>query len=277
MVDSEAMTTISGVSASRIAIGVWAVATALTGLAGILVAPTQELNIGGMAALMSAAFAAVVAARFRSLPGAIAVALAMGVVTDVIQKYLPPDSSFTAVIIPSIPFIFILVFLLFYVVRSGSIREEKSGGGPLDQAIRPANDDPAVMAELAASSTGRDRILGVIPIALVAFLPLLFGPIMNSDYWSGFAALGACYAITFLTYTVVTGEGGMLWLSQIIFAGMGALATARIRDGLAYSRAARRGMRWHCCRGHRCGYRAADDSAGRALRRTRHLLIRPHH
>jgi branched-chain amino acid transport system permease protein len=40
-------------------------------------------------------------------------------------------------------------------------------------------------------------------------------------------ALGLCYAIAFLTYTVVTGEGGMLWLSQIVFAGAGALAAAQ--------------------------------------------------
>ena len=40
-------------------------------------------------------------------------------------------------------------------------------------------------------------------------------------------ALGFCYAITFVTFTVVTGEGGMLWLSQIIFAGAGALATGQ--------------------------------------------------
>ena len=36
-----------------------------------------------------------------------------------------------------------------------------------------------------------------------------------------------CYAIAFLSFTVVTGEGGMLWLSQIIFAGGGAIATAQ--------------------------------------------------
>ena len=36
-----------------------------------------------------------------------------------------------------------------------------------------------------------------------------------------------CYAIAFLSFTVVTGEGGMLWLSQVIFAGGGALAAAQ--------------------------------------------------
>ena len=69
---------------------------------------------------MAAAFAAVVAARLRSLAGAVAISLAMGVVTDVVQEYLPPSSSFTAAIIPSIPFGFILIFLIIYLLRSGS-------------------------------------------------------------------------------------------------------------------------------------------------------------
>lgn len=222
MVDSEAMASLSGTHPGRVALGVWATSATLAGLAGILVAPTNGLNTTGMTALMAAAFAAVVAARLRSLAGAVAVSLAMGVVTDVIQKYLPPDSSFTAAIIPSIPFGFILVFLIFYLLRSGSLHEDAGVAGPLDQAIRPANQDAEGPGVSAAS--GRGSGLGLVPLAVVAALPLIFH---GSAYWLGLVAAGVCYGITFLTFTVVTGEGGMLWLSQIIFAGTGALAAAQ--------------------------------------------------
>lgn len=225
MVDSEAMSSLSGTNSGRVSLGVWAVSATLAGLAGVLVAPTNGLNTTGMTTLMAAAFAAVVAARLRSLPGAVAVALAMGVVTDVIQKYLPPNSSFTAAIIPSIPFAFILVFLIFYIFRAGSIDEEAGIGGPLDHAIRPANEEAESLAGTATvSSDIRSKAFAVIPLLVVAALPLIFH---GSAYWLGLTALGICYAITFLTFTVVTGEGGMLWLSQIIFAGAGALATGQ--------------------------------------------------
>ena len=115
-VDSEAMASLSGVNPGRVALGVWAISSMLAGVAGILVAPTNGLTTVGMTTLMAAAFAAVVSARLRSLTGAVVIALAMGVVTDVIQKYLPANSSFTAAVIPSIPFAFILVFLIIYVV-----------------------------------------------------------------------------------------------------------------------------------------------------------------
>jgi branched-chain amino acid transport system permease protein len=224
MVDSEAMTSLSGTNPGRVSLGVWAVTAALAGLAGILVAPTNGLTTAGMTTLMAASFAAVVAARLQSLPIAVAVSLAMGVVTDVIQKYLPANSSLTAAIIPSIPFGFMLVFLIFYIIRSGAVEELVGAGGPLDRAIRPANQDPSAMIEAAAGRSGWDRALSAFPLLLVAALPLIFH---GTAYWLGLTALGMCYGITFLTFTVVTGEGGMLWLSQIIFAGAGALAAAQ--------------------------------------------------
>jgi branched-chain amino acid transport system permease protein len=224
VVDSEAMASISGVNPGRVALGVWAVSSTLAGVAGILVAPTNALTTTGMTALMAAAFAAVVAARLRSLPVAVVVSIAMGVVTDVIQKYLPANSSFTAAIIPSIPFGFILVALIFYVVRSGSVSEGVGIGGPLDQAVRPANEDPDGTAGASTGPVAGRGLLGAAPLLIVAALPLIFH---GSSFWLAQVALGLCYAITFLTFTVVTGEGGMLWLCQITFAGAGALATAQ--------------------------------------------------
>jgi branched-chain amino acid transport system permease protein len=223
-VDSEAMASLSGTNPGRISLGVWAVSAMLAGLAGILVAPTNGLNTAGMTTLMAAAFAAMVGARLRSLPLVIAISFAMGVVTDVIQKYLPPNSSFTAAIIPSIPFLFIVVALIFYLIRSGSLDEDAGVAGPLDMAIRPATLDSQGVSSETARLSPAALGLTAIPLVAVAVLPLIF---RGSSYWLGLTALGLCYAITFLTFTVVTGEGGMLWLSQIIFAGAGALATGQ--------------------------------------------------
>ena len=63
MVDSEAMTSLSGSDPSRIAAGVWVVALFLAGLSGILAAPVIGLDAGKFTLLTAAAFAAVIAAR----------------------------------------------------------------------------------------------------------------------------------------------------------------------------------------------------------------------
>jgi branched-chain amino acid transport system permease protein len=225
-VDSEALSSLSGTNPGRVALGVWAVSATLAGLAGILVAPSNGLNPAGMTTLMAAAFAAVVVARLRSLPGAVAASLGMGVVTDVIQKYLPANSSFTAALIAIIPFGFMLVALVVYVLRAGML-EDADAVGPLDTAVRPAQQDADAAAADAAGVTRFGLALSALPLAVVALLPVIFH---GSPYWLGLVAIGMCYAVTFLTFTVVTGEGGMLWLSQISFAGAGALATAQFAN-----------------------------------------------
>ena len=114
MVDSPAMTNLSGTNPTAISVGVWAVSTLFAGLAGVLAAPIIGLDPNTFTLLIAASFAAVVAAKLRSLSVAVIVALLMGVATSLIQRYLPrqaggpprsstpcrlslsPSSSFTA-------------------------------------------------------------------------------------------------------------------------------------------------------------------------------------
>jgi branched-chain amino acid transport system permease protein len=229
LVDTEAMTSLSGVSPGRISISVWMVTTALAGLAGVLSAPATGLTPEGMTLLMASAFAAVVAARLRSLPTAVGVAMAMGIVTDVIQDWLPPNSSLTAAIITSVPFFVLAVFLLAYVVISGRINEAASTGGALDRAIRPMGGGDEAMASAGASvvatRSGWSWYMAG-PVAMIAFVALL--PVLLSGYWLTLLAGGLAFSVVFLSFTVVVGEGGMIWLCQTTFAGCGAVATAQL-------------------------------------------------
>ncbi|MDT3439930.1 MULTISPECIES: ABC transporter permease [unclassified Pseudofrankia] len=227
MVDSEALTSLSGVSPTRISLCVWMVTTTLAGFAGVLVAPSKGLTPDGMTQLMAAAFAAVVAARLRNLPVAVGVAMAMGIVTDVIQKYLPANSSLTHAILVSIPTFVMAAFLLAYILASGKIHDGSATGGALDQAIRPTGGDSASASAAAAvvkSRTGWSLyMLGpVIIIGIVALLPLVL-----EGYWLTLLAGGLAFGVVFLSFTVVVGEGGMIWLCQAAFAGCGAVVTAQ--------------------------------------------------
>lgn len=223
MVDSEAMTSLSGSNPSRIAAGVWVVSTMLAGLAGILAAPVIGLDPNKYTLLIAAAFAAVIAARLRSLPIAVAVGLLMGIAGSLVQYYLPPDSEVTANIVPAIPFAFVVISLVVNIVRSGRVNEEEGVGGALDRAITPNGG-----SRLAASSDAENlypKLNFTFPIVLfagVCILPLVFAP-----YWQALMVTGVALAVIFLSYTLVTGEGGMLWLCQITFAGVGALASAQ--------------------------------------------------
>jgi branched-chain amino acid transport system permease protein len=225
MVDSATLTSLCGVSPSRVAVGVWAASTTLAALAGVLLAPTIGLSNDQYVLLMDAALAAVIAARLKNLPIGIVAGLAIGWLSSIVQKFLPPDSSFTAAIVPSIPFGIILLFLLYYLFIGGGVDEDRMGGGALDRAVMTVDTGPV----RTAGATARRRLdprISLGPAGLVIVVALL--PLVLTSYWTGLIGSGLAMSVVFLSFTVVTGQGGMIWLCQATLAGVGAVTTAQL-------------------------------------------------
>jgi branched-chain amino acid transport system permease protein len=230
-VDSKAMTSLSGISPARIAVGVWAVGTFLAGLAGVLAAPVLNVSsVSNYTVVTASAFAAVVAARLRSLPVAVAVGLIMGVVGSLLQWSLPSVSSqVTGDIIAGIPFAMVVIFLLYYTWRKTVADEDL--GGTLDRAISVRTITSWVhggpSAEGSRGLTARALALAQQNpfVIIAAILPLVL-----SAYWVGSVAEGVAIAIIFLSFTLLTGEGGMISLCQISFAGIGGLTAAQVNS-----------------------------------------------
>ncbi len=147
-------------------------------------APIVGLDANSFTRLMIAAFAAVIAARLRSLPVAVVVGLGMGVAGSVVQYYLPPSSSLTQAVIPSIPFVVTAGFLLYNVVRRGAVDEGGRVGGTLDHAIVPHGHVPAGTQPLAGIGWQGPSAT----VVLVALLPLVL-----SSFWVSQLATGVVY------------------------------------------------------------------------------------
>jgi branched-chain amino acid transport system permease protein len=220
LVDSPAMTSLSGTNPGRMSAAVWAVSTTLAGLSGVLVAPIIGLDAGDIALVMVAAFAAVIAAKLRSLPIAAAVGLGMGIVSALFQYWLPPASIYTADLLAAVPFLVIAISLSYFIARSGSIDEVQGVGGVLDKAITPHGSD----ASSAASGQAGLGAMSWKPSAF-AFAALLALPLFLHSFWLGLLGQGVAYGVIFLSFSLVTGEGGMIWLCQATFAGAGGMAT----------------------------------------------------
>jgi branched-chain amino acid transport system permease protein len=223
MVDSEAMTSLSGSDPSRIAAGVWVVSMFLAGLCGILASPVVGLDAARYILLTAAAFAAVIAARLRSLPVAVLVGLLMGIAGSLVLYFLPTDSEFTAAVVPSIPFVFVVISLIVNIARTGRVNEDDDVGGALDRAIAPQRR--ARLATTDDTDLPYPKLNFFFPVALFGafcILPLVFHP-----FWVGQLGKAVALAVVLLSITLVTGEGGMLWLCQIAFAGVGAITTAQ--------------------------------------------------
>ena len=163
MVDSPAMTDLSGTNPRAVSIGVWAVASFFAGLAGVLAAPIIGLDADNFTLLIAATFAAVVAARLRNLPVAVGVAPADG------YRHLArssatsrPASAWTSEIIDAVPFIVIAVVLIYSLIRRGRVGENDGWGGALDRAIMPQGESRLAGSTSKVWSTASLNIFGPV-------------------------------------------------------------------------------------------------------------------
>ena len=53
-------------------------------------------------------------------------------------------------------------------------------------------------------------------------------PLFLQGFWVGLIGEGISLGIILLSFTLVTGEGGMIWLCQATFAGIGAVVSAQL-------------------------------------------------
>jgi branched-chain amino acid transport system permease protein len=212
VVDSPSLSSLSGTDPRVVGAASWALGCFLAGFSGVLLTPLLGLDPSSFSLLVVASLSAVVAARLVSLPWAFGAALLLGIVQELSVKYAPSGGVLSAGIRPSIPFIIMIVFLLAY---QGYGRGKSVAIGRVAARSTTADD----------AETGpwvRPIGFGVI-IALVVLASLLL-----PDYWVGIVGAGVCLSIALLSYSVVTGQAGVISLCQISFAGIGAIVTAQL-------------------------------------------------
>jgi branched-chain amino acid transport system permease protein len=119
---------------------------------------------------------------------------------------------------------------LYYAVRGQA--GDALAGGALDRAIAPQGGDPSVVSANTATQ-GRAKLTFLGSVVVVGIVAVL--PVSLDSYWAGLVASGIALAIALLSYTLVVGEGGMVWLCQITFAGGGAVLAAELVNRWGWS------------------------------------------
>ena len=100
-VESRRLVQLDGVNANGVVAVAWIVSSFMAGLAGVLLAPVfGAFTSDNYVTLTVAAIAAAAWALLRSMPIAAGVAVLIGVVTTVLQGYIPPNSFFNSAVVP---------------------------------------------------------------------------------------------------------------------------------------------------------------------------------
>ena len=182
----------------------WAIGISLAGLGGILLAPTIGLNYYDLTLLVINAYAAAMLGKLKSLPMAFAGAMGLGVAQAYFVGYLPSDAAFGGLraVVPTL-FLFVVIVLMPQApLRIGQVKGLKAAPVP-------------TMARSTAAGAGLLLVVAVLALMFSEPNLLLLGTAIT-------------YGIVMLSLVLLTGYGGHVSLAQFTFAGVGALAYAKL-------------------------------------------------
>jgi branched-subunit amino acid ABC-type transport system permease component len=228
VVESRRLAQLQGIDAGRLSAAAWALSSAIAGLAGVLLLPlTPELTPSDplqFTTLLVAGLTAAAVAGMRSVSGALAAAVGLGVAESLLRAVLPSGVLAQAVI-PAFPF----VVLVAALVGSRRLRELDRRADPLS-SVDPPPAPPAVSV--------RDRRLEA-PMRW-GFRVLVAGFVVSGltwvpGYWVTSLNEGLALSVVFLSITLITGQSGQLSLCQATFAGIGAFGAGQLAAHLGLS------------------------------------------
>jgi len=210
---------LSGIDPKMVSLFVWTVAGALSSISLILLSGNRG-GITGLANLgpntMVRALAAAVIGGMVSFPRALIAGIAIGIVQAHVQFVFLDQMG----LIDLLLFILVVVAVAFQS-RSGNEEESSFSFAPRQRPIPERLREIWWVRHLSHLALGA---LGLMALALPFLVPL---PSRHLLYSSILA-----FAVCALSLTIVTGWAGQLSLSQMAFAGIGALAAASFNKGL---------------------------------------------
>jgi len=223
-VESRRLVQLNGVNADRVVSVAWASSSFLAGLSGVLLAPyfPQANQSQAYITLMVGAIAVAACASLRSLPLAALFGILLGVLSLLLQGYLPTQSIFYSSILPSLPFIVLVLALLF----NPGLKKLDDNKDPLASVDPPA---PPRAATIRTPQVQRltqiawYSLLAAFIVSMLTWMPRNWENVFNS---------GLAFATVFLSITLITGMGGQLSLAQGTLAGVGAFTAAQLANHL---------------------------------------------
>jgi ABC-type branched-subunit amino acid transport system ATPase component/branched-subunit amino acid ABC-type transport system permease component len=210
VVDNPELLDLGGTSPAAVRRWAWIIGSSFATLAGILLAPTLNLDATVLTLLVVQAFGAAAIGRFSSLPLTYVGGLVIGIAASVATKYVVTSSAALAGLPASIPFI-VLFLVLIFTPRSKLADRRVSRPRPAAVYAAPARVQFAGAAILGA-------VLLIVPhLVNSAQLP----------YWSD----GMTQVILFLSLGLLVRTSGQVSLCQAAFAAIGATTMGHLTAG----------------------------------------------
>ena len=206
VVDNRGLASLAGARSERVSSFSWALGCSLAALAGILLAPDSGMSTSGpLTLLIITAFAAAAVGRLRSLPLTYIGALILALALQWSNSFLRFGGRWA-----TLPTVFptIMLFIVLLLLPQASLQFARLN----------------VVRRTERISTVRDTAIGMAVLFVVmAFVSLFLSPTNLNRF-----ALGMCTALVALSLVPLIGWAGQVSLAPLAFAGIGAVAYARL-------------------------------------------------
>jgi branched-chain amino acid transport system permease protein len=189
----------------------WSIGASLAAVAGILVAPTLQLQPLILTLLVIDAYAAAIIGRLKSLPLTFAGALLIGLLSSY-ATYFPSTGFWGTTAIQGLK-LSVPAVLLFVVLLALPVSRIRSGA--------PQRRIGSAPASFTRSIQGGVFLVAAVIVAVEFLDP---GNVIT-------LGIGLAYGLVALSLVPLTGWGGQIALCQLTFAGIGAFAMSKWGGG----------------------------------------------
>jgi ABC-type branched-subunit amino acid transport system ATPase component/branched-subunit amino acid ABC-type transport system permease component len=210
VVDNPELLDLGGTSPAAVRRWAWIIGSSFATLAGILLAPTLNLDATVLTLLVVQAFGAAAIGRFSSLPLTYLGGLVIGIVASITTKYVVTASAALAGLPASIPFIVLFLVLVFTPRARLANRRVRR---PRPEAVY--------------SAPARVQLAGAIIVGAVLLLVPHLVDAGQLPYWSD----ALTQVILFLSLGLLVRTSGQVSLCQAAFAAIGATTMGHLTAG----------------------------------------------
>jgi branched-chain amino acid transport system permease protein len=219
VVDNPDLSDMIGIHGDNVRRMAWILSSVFAALVGILLSPTQGLDVNQLVLVVIYAFAPAVLGILFGLPAAYLGGLGLGIAVSLMSKY--SNSGTIANIEAALPYIALFVLLIAFGTRlkgagSGAVAQRLSA---VRSSVTPHTKDLVI---------GRRRFDRVLAVGLAAFGLALFVPLGIPGPRLFNITQGIVYALIALTLVVLTGWTGQISLAQFAFVGVGAFTAGHL-------------------------------------------------
>jgi branched-chain amino acid transport system permease protein len=242
VVDNPDLSDMIGVHGDNVRRAAWILSSVFAALVGILISPSQGLDVNELVLVVIYAFAPAVLGRLVSLPWAYVGGLVLGVAVSVLSKF--SNSGTVANVEAALPYLALFVLLVALGSRlkevgassqrlgvvhvgavGGLVTGGSAGGGT---SGRPRLQGWLVRRIASGGSRWQARAdrqlgLGLGGLVLAFLVPLVLSGPRLFEVTAGFD-----YALIALTLVVLTGWAGQISLCQFSFVGVGAFTVGHL-------------------------------------------------